>query len=142
MARTKPYQVKNNRILFTCGECKTKKSLTVAPGVRTRVVRCYRCSTLSRCALNRRFQRREQQSGKVTMKLLNGKEVSADVHDISPGGISIIVAPGGSRVIRKGEQVYLTCSWNKSIFTEGRYIVKNIKGNRIGIENTVQKFML
>jgi len=142
MARTKLYQVKNNRILFTCGECKTRRSLAVAPNVRTRVIRCYKCSTLSRCALNRRVQRREQQSGKITMTLLNGKEISADVHDISPGGISIDVAPGGGRGIRKGEQVYLKCSWNKSIFAEGRYIVKNINGNRIGIENTAQKFML
>ena len=135
MARAKTYQVKDNRILFKCEECGAKRSMAVPPSVRSKTVKCHKCGTSSRCALNRRLQRREEQCGKATMVLPGGKEFPIDLNDMSAGGVGVSVAPGGGRMLNLRWEVKLKCSWNSRLFNDGRYIIKNIQGDRVGIQN-------
>lgn len=141
MARAKLYQVISNRIRFTCSGCETKRSLPVPPNIRRRSVRCYKCGTLSQCNLNRRTYKRELQSGKVCLVLSDGKEVEIDLFDISLYGVGFDVPAGVVRKISINQEIQLRCSWNPRLFGQGRYRVKNIKGQRIGAINvSVQKF--
>ncbi|MEE4241588.1 MAG: hypothetical protein V2I36_08980 [Desulfopila sp.] len=139
MARTKVYQVKDNRIRFKCDACGAKRSVAIPPTVRFRSVKCHKCSTFSRCGLNRRLQRRMEQRGKALMILSSGKEISIDLNDISPRGVGVNVAPGVGRQVSLREQVQFKCNWNPTLFSQGRFVVKSIKGDRIGIENVVKK---
>ncbi len=139
MSRSKLYQVKDNRIRFQCKACGNTRSLSVPPRVRTRSVRCYKCSTLSRCSLNRRSQPRSQQTGKVSMFLPGGRTITVDIHDISLGGLGITVPPGKGRIIRLGDMVHFKCGWNPRLFANTRYIVKSINGSKIGIQNSALK---
>ncbi|HKJ64044.1 MAG TPA: hypothetical protein VJ969_01485 [Desulfopila sp.] len=135
MARNKPYQVKDNRIRFKCEECGAKRTLAVPSNVRSRSIKCHRCGTFARCALNRRQYPRQQQTGKVVMILRGGKEITIDLHDISENGVGINTGPGGGRMLRLKEEVQFKCNWNSRLFSSGRYVVKNIHGDRIGIKN-------
>jgi len=135
MARAKPYQVKDNRFLFRCEECGSKRSLAVPPHIRSKAVHCHKCGAYTRCALNRRLQRREEQCGKATMILPGGKEFPIDLNDISDGGVGVCAAPGGGRMLNLSWEVKIKCSWNSGLFSNGRYVIKSIKGDRIGIEN-------
>lgn len=135
MARTRTYQVISNRIRYVCGNCNTKRSLPVPPNAKTRSIRCYKCGIRERCNLNRRRTYRESQSGKATMTLLSGKELAIDLFDISPGGVGLTVPPGGARSLSVNDEVHFKCGWNPRLFPAGRYIVKSINGNRIGIQN-------
>jgi len=139
MARTKLYQVKDNRIRFKCEECEAKRTLSVPPNVRSRSVRCHKCGTFARCALNRRRHPRQQQAGKVTMILRGGREVAIDLHDISLKGVGVITGPGGGRMVSLKEEVHFKCSWNPKLFPSGRYVIKNIKGDRLGIQNVANR---
>lgn len=135
MARTKTYRVIDNRFHFKCDECGAKRNLAVPSGKRSKTVKCYRCGHFSRCALNRRGLRREKQSGKALMTLPGGKQFAIDIRDISFGGVGVNVAPGNGRMLNLRWEVKLECSWNSKLFSRGRYIIKNIQGDRVGIQN-------
>ncbi len=139
MAKTKTYRVKDNRIRFICDNCQSKRSLTVPPNARNRSVRCHSCGALSRCNLNRRNQPRSRQTGKVTMMLSSGKELPIDLLDISPSGVGIDTKPGESRSLSLRDEVQFKCGWNPNLFAGGRYIIRSISGNRVGIQNVAYK---
>jgi hypothetical protein len=94
---------------------------------------------MSRCLLNHRNQRREQQTGKVSMVLSSGKEIEIELQDRSPGGFGIKVPPGNGRRMRLKEEVFFKCGWNPRLFAGGRYVIKSINGDRIGIENVARR---
>jgi hypothetical protein len=73
------------------------------------------------------------------MVLSNGKEIAIDLNDISPQGVGVNVAPGVGRQVSLREQVQFKCNWNPALFSQGRFVVKSIKGDRIGIENVGKK---
>ena len=89
--------------------------------------------------LNHRSQRREQQTGKAYMLLSSGKEIEIDLQDRSSDGFGIMVPPGNGRRISLKEQVFFKCGWNPRLFAGGRYIISNIHGDRIGIENVARR---
>jgi len=73
------------------------------------------------------------------MTLQSGKEIPTHIHDISQGGVGIEVVPGGARSLSIKEEVRIKCGWNPRLFAAGRYIIKSINGNRIGLQNILFK---
>ena len=69
------------------------------------------------------------------MILPGGKEIPVDLNDVSDGGVGVNAALGGGRMLNLSWEVKLKCSWNSGLFSNGRYVIKSIKGDRIGIEN-------
>lgn len=139
MPRSKLYQVKDNRIFFKCDQCKSKRSLPVPPRVKSRSVKCHKCGAVTRCSLNRRQQPRSQQTGKATMILSSGRELTVDLYDISPGGVGVVTPPGAGRLVSLREEVHIKCSWDPRLFSSGRYIIKSINGSKVGIQNVAKK---
>lgn len=135
MARSKTYRVIDSRFHFKCDECRARRSLAVPPAARSKTVKCHKCGTVTRCALNRRGLRREHQSGKAVMTLIGGREFPIDIRDVSFAGVGVNVAPGSGRMLNVRWEVRLECTWNSSMFSRGRYIIKNIHGDRVGIQN-------
>ncbi len=135
MARGQVFQVRNGRFQFICGQCKAKRHLPVPPASRRRSVRCHKCGAQQRCLLNRRDQARERQSGKIVMVLRSGKEIAADLHDISSKGLGCDVHPRDARTISLRQEVKFKCSWSPQLLEGKRYVVKNILGSRIGCIN-------
>lgn len=135
MARSKTYRVIDNRFQFKCEICGAKRSLAIPPETRSKTVKCHKCGTVSRCALNRRGLRREHQSGKAMMTLPGGRQFPVDLRDISFAGVGVDVAPGSGRMLNVRWEVKLECNWNSNLFSRGRYVIKNIQGDRIGIQN-------
>lgn len=141
MRRAKTYQVRDNRIRYICDHCDAKRSLPVPPHLRIRSIICHQCGTKAKCHLNRRQHTREQQSGKAIMMLNTGREVDIDLQDISPAGVGVDVKPGGSRMLRLQDEVKFKCGWNPNLFANGRFIIKSIKGSRIGIQNVAYRVL-
>lgn len=142
MARGKMFQVKNSRFQFICGECKAKRHLPVPPNTRRRSVRCHKCGTTERCLLNRRAYVRERQSGKVTMILKSGRELSADLYDISSRGLGCEVHPKEARLLTTRQEVKFKCTWNPMLVERNRYVIKTIQGNRVGLINLTPKIVI
>ena len=69
------------------------------------------------------------------MTLPGGKKFPIDIRDISFGGVGVNVAPGSGRLLNLRWEVKLECNWNSSLFSRGRYIIRNIQGDRVGIQN-------
>ncbi|MDJ0624422.1 MAG: hypothetical protein QNJ17_15770 [Desulfocapsaceae bacterium] len=128
------FQVKDNRVRFKCPACGTKRVMPVPPGTRHKTIRCHRCETKTRCLLNRREQLRQQQTGKAVMILPGGKEIPIDLHDISSDGIGCIVARDEHAPLATTEEVHFSCDWSQALFHHDRYIIRNIRGTRIGAE--------
>ncbi len=68
------------------------------------------------------------------MILPDGKEISIDLHDISSGGIGCIVARAEHPPLTTKEEVYFSCDWSQALFHHDRYVIRNIRGARIGAE--------
>lgn len=134
MAKSRIFQVQSNRIRFKCAECQATRSLPVPPNVRRRSARCHKCGIITHCQLNRRFQRRESQSGKVTMVTRDGKEIDINLHDISPNGVGFKVPPGTARRLSLRQEIQFRCSWNPRLLSHKRFIIKNIKDQYIGVQ--------
>jgi len=66
------------------------------------------------------------------MILGSGKEITADLHDISLWGVGFDVHPRDARVLRLRQEVKFKCSWNSQLLEGNRYVIKNIMGGRIG----------
>lgn len=135
MAKTRMFQVISNRIRFICGECRTKRSLPIRPNIRRKNIRCYKCGAVTKSQLNRRLQPRQQQSGKAIMVTKNGEELEINLHDISQGGLGFDIAFTAVRKISLKQAVQFKCNWNPRLLDQGRFLVKNIKGQRIGVQN-------
>jgi len=136
MAKTIVFRVVNNRFLFRCTSCGAKRRLSAPPHLRQKIIRCFKCHEINKCAFNRRVTPREQQSGKAVLITSAGKEVDINLIDISSKGVGVELSIQGlrSRVVKIGDQIQLICSWNPRLFSRNRYIVQNIREQKVGIK--------
>ncbi len=131
--KTKEFRVHDNRLIFKCPNCGKRRNYNF-PSVRTKKIRCSDCSVITRCLLNRRPQLRDSQSGRLTLRTREGKEIIVMMRDISSGGIGFEVLKGKDlRSIKKGQEVFLTSNWNPRMIPKARFKVKNINGFRVGV---------
>ena len=139
MAKTITFRVTNNRLLFKCTFCQAKKMITLPQDIHRKSIRCHKCGELSHCFLNHRLTPREPQTGKAVMVFSDGREVNIDLTDVSPNGVGFEI-PSGNRDVSLGQEIRLKCAWNSRLLDQGRYIVRNIKGRRIGVELIEKKY--
>jgi len=137
MAKTTTFRLVNGRIHFKCSACQAKRMVTIPPQVRSRSIRCHRCGELVRGNFNRRITPREQQRGKVQVSTSDGTCVEVDLYDISLHGIGFDVAPRDIRKMIVGKEIQLRCTWNPRLFLRGHYVIRSIKGRRIGVQRTI-----
>ncbi len=133
MSKTKSFRVENGRMLFKCHLCQSKRMVAVAPGVRMRSLRCSKCGESTRCIFNRRQEQREQQSGAVLLQTSDGRELMVDLFDISPKGVGFDLSSRDTNKIAIGRDVQFKCAWNPQLFSQGRYVVRSITGQRVGV---------
>ncbi len=132
MIKTKSFKVVNGRFHFKCGECQTKRMMSIGPAIRKRSIRCHKCKELTRCVFNRRIESREQQCGKVLLTITDGRELDVSIYNISPHGVGFDMSIRDVKKISVGLAINLRCPWNLNLLGYGRYIVTSIRGNRIG----------
>jgi hypothetical protein len=135
MPKTTLCKVVNNRFLFRCSSCGAKRRMSAPPHLRRKNIRCYKCATMNTCAFNRRITPREQQSGKAVLLTTEGREVDINLTDISSKGIGVELSIKAlrSRAVRIGDQVQLICNWNPKLFAGSRFVIQNIRDQRVGI---------
>jgi hypothetical protein len=80
---------------------------------------------------------REQQKGKVLMSVGDDNYVEVDLFDISFNGIGFDVAVRDIRKISVGKEIQFKCTWNSKLFSHGRYVIRSIKGRRIGAQRNL-----
>ncbi len=136
MAKAKTFRVISGRIHFKCSACQAKRMVAIPPQVRSRSIRCHRCGEITRGNFNRRVTPREQQRGKVLVSTSDGTYVEVDLYDISPHGIGFDVSPRDIRKMIVGKEIQLRCTWNPRLFLQGHYVIRSIKGRRIGVQRT------
>ena len=134
MGKTKTFRVENGRLLFKCHFCESKRMVAVAPGVRMRSLRCSKCGESTRCIFNRRLAQREIQSGTVLVETSDGRELTVDLFDLSLNGVGFAISMRDTTKIAVGRDVQFKCKWNPQLFSSGRYIVRSVNGQRVGVE--------
>lgn len=134
MSKTRIFRVENGRMLFKCYQCDYKRMLTVGGAIRTKSIRCSKCGESTRCVFNRRLAQRESQTGKAVLFTNDGKELAIDLFDISLRGVGFELSIRDMNKITVGRDVQLKCPWNAQLFSQGRYIVRSVKGQRVGVE--------
>lgn len=131
--KTKEFRVQDNRILFKCPYCRTRRNCTLL-NVRRKTIKCSECGEMTRCVFNRRPELRECQSGRLILKTSEGIEIMVMMRDISSRGIGFEVLKGKDmRRIRKGQEISLTSNWNPAMIPKARFRVQNINGFRVGV---------
>lgn len=134
MTKSKILRVEKGRTQFKCHVCNTKRMFSVPPGVRTRSLRCSKCGEITRCVFNRRLTLREQQCGTVIVYTGDGRVLNAELYDISDFGVGFDVATRDMNRINVGRDVRFHCSWDPGLLSHGRYVVRSVKGQRVGVE--------
>lgn len=134
MGKTKTFRVENGRLLFKCHLCQSRKMVSVAPGVRMRSIRCSKCGEATRCIFNRRLAQREIQTGTVLVETSDGRELTVDLFDLSLNGVGFALSVRDANKIGIGRDVQFKCKWNPQLINNGRYIVRSINGQRVGVE--------
>lgn len=134
MSKTQTFRVISGRIHFKCHACQGKRMVTIPPGLRQRSIHCHKCGEVTRASFNRRLVLREQQRGKVFMSSGDSDYVEVDLYDISPSGIGFDVAARDIRKMTVGKEIKFRCTWNSKLLSQGRYVVRSIKGRRIGAQ--------
>lgn len=137
MTRSKTFQAVNNKIHFKCQACKARRLITIPPGVMRKTIKCHNCSEPTKCLINRRIRPRQTQTGKILVVTNNYHEIEVMLKDVTEGGIGASFdLPYGNpltKKIRLGNKIRLNCRWNRYLFGSNSYIIKNIKGQRVGI---------
>ena len=105
-----------------------------SPGIRKRSLRCNKCGEITRCNFNRRTIPREQQRGKIFMSVDDSNYIEVDLYDMSLNGIGFDISIRDIRKMTVGREIQFKCTWNPRLYGQGRYIVKSIKGRRIGAQ--------
>jgi len=131
--RTKTIQVQFNRIRFVCPECDATRTYAVPPDARRRTIRCPKCSSRTQCILNRRAAPRESQTGRCLLVLEQGKEIEINLHDISLNGLGFTLPHNAACTLKVRQVIQLKCTWNPGLL-RGRYVIRNINGNRVGAQ--------
>jgi hypothetical protein len=134
MAKTQIFRVVGGRIHFKCFACQSRRMVSIPPGVRRRSLRCHKCGETTHCNFNRREIHREQQKGKVFVTTSDGKSIEVDLHDMSLNGIGFDVSVRDIRKMIVGREIQFLCTWNSKLIRQGRYVVRSIKGRRIGAQ--------
>ncbi len=136
MGRTKIFRVIDNRFLFCCSSCQAKRRLFVAPHLRQKNIRCHKCGEINPCSFNRRLVQREHQTGQAVLITSGGKEVDVDLTDISHKGLGMEISIKAlrSRAVKIGDEVRLVCNWNPGLFKGTRYLVQNIRDQKVGLK--------
>ncbi len=134
MAKTQTFRVVGGRIHFKCHMCQSKRMVTIPSEVRRRSIRCHKCGEITHANFNRRVVYREQQKGKVLMSPGNEKYFEVDLADISPDGVGFDVAFRDIRQLSVGKEIHFRCTWNSKLLNQGRYVIRSIKGRRIGAQ--------
>ena len=130
--KTKEFRVHNNRLLFKCPYCGKRRNFTILH-LRRKTIKCGECKERTRCVFNRRPEQRDPQSGLLTLKTFEGREISVMLRDLSSRGVGFEFMKGkDARRIRKGQEVSLFCNWNPAIIPKERYKIQNINGFRVG----------
>ena len=131
--KTKEFRVQDNRLLFKCPYCGKRRNYTLL-NARRKTLKCYECRESTRCVFNRRPEQRESQSGMLTLKTREGKEIIVMMRDISSRGIGLELHKGKDlRSIKKGQEISLTSNWNPGMIPKSRFRVQNINGFRVGV---------
>jgi len=68
------------------------------------------------------------------MSIRNGSKVEVDLYDISFDGIGFDVAYRDIRKISVGTVVTFRCTWMPKLFNQGKYVIRSIKGQRVGAQ--------
>lgn len=139
MAKTITCRVVSNRLLFRCPSCLTRRMLSLPDNIRRKSIRCHKCGEISKCSMNRRQMPRESQAGKAVMVFNDGREVNIDLYDISPAGVGFDIL-SGSKGVSLSQEVRLKCAWNPRLLDQGRYVVRNVKGRRVGVEAVDRRY--
>ena len=127
-------RVENGRIHFKCPSCLKRTTLAIPPNVCRKNITCHNCGETSPCNLNRRMERRNQQSGKAFLTTSEGRVIDVELVDISVRGVGFHIAPKDLAKVTEGKEVNLRCAWNPKIFTRGKYVIRSIVGQRIGAQ--------
>ena len=134
MPKTKEFRVQDRRLLFKCPTCGARRT-SIIPDIRRKTIRCHNCGEMVRCVFNRRPEQREILSGKLTLKVRDGRELEVTLKDLSSRGIGFELPTGKSlKLLSVGNEIHITCSWNPKLLSDSRYIVRNINGLRVGAE--------
>ena len=131
--KTKEFRVYDNRLLFKCPQCGKRRNYNF-PTIRRKTIKCDDCGEKTICIFNRRPELRESQSGFLTLRTREGKEITVMMRDISSRGIGFEVQRGKDlRSIKKGQEISLTSNWNPRLIPKSRFKVQNINGFRVGV---------
>lgn len=139
--RSITFQVVHHKIRFKCHACNIKKYMAIPSEVRRRSIRCPNCGAITKGLMNRRKRPRDQQYGKCLLTTIGGKEIEIDLHDISQSGIGFDLPFKSARTLSLRQQFFLKCQWNPNLFGNNKYVIKSIKGRRVGAEKiTISNF--
>ena len=129
-------KVINNRMQFRCSKCRTKRNLPVQANTRRKRVRCQKCGAITICNLNRRLVPRLFQPGKAVMIASDGQTIDMNIFNISDNGIGVEIPAKmiRSHGIKVGKKFRFECNWNRHFLRNSSFILKNIYGQRIGLE--------
>lgn len=105
---------------------------SIPPDLRSRSLRCPNCGETTRCIFNRRVEEREQQGGRVQLFYDDGNQIEVDLVDISLDGLGFEVSVRDMMKIAVGGYVSFKCPWNPQLLSQGRYLVRSMKGQRVG----------
>jgi hypothetical protein len=119
---------------FLCHRCLAKRMVVIPPAVRLRTIRCHKCGEPTRCTFNRRITLREQQSGRALLTTSDGREMEVDLFDISQDGVGFELSIKDMTKLAVGREITLKCQWNQQLLSRGRYIVRSVKEQRVGVE--------
>jgi hypothetical protein len=98
------------------------------------LIRCQKCGEKTSCVFNRRKRERVNQKGRVFL-LIDGIQVEVDLYDISEQGVGFELGIRSGIKISVGREIELRCSWNPRLFRRGRYVVRSVKGLKVGAEH-------
>lgn len=123
---TKDFRIlADNRLLFVCPSCGSRKIYPILNIQRT-AIRCQNCGISTRCAFTRR---------PMTLVTTEEKKIEVVLCDLSASGVGFEIQDGReARGIRIGQKIRLICEWNPGLLPEAQFIVKSVKGYKIGVE--------
>ena len=131
--KTQEFRVLNNRLLFKCPHCGKRRNLTILNNLRRKTLSCLGCGEQTRCVFNRRPETRDSQSGVLTLKTDEGKEMEVILRDISARGVGFEIQKSKDiRSIKIGRKITISCNWDPYLLSRSQFVVQNISGNRVG----------
>ena len=136
MPKSRIFPVNERRMFFKCPFCQSRKKFTIAPGIRRKSVCCQKCGEKTFCTLDRRQRARTNQSGLVLLQV-GSDTFEVSLLDISINGIGIEMNFRSKVKISVGREIQLKCGWNPYLFSQKGYIVKSVRGFKVGLERRI-----